>query len=177
LWAAPDPRLHLGDDLLQQQGALGLVVALGRGQPGGQLLLDDPGDDPPHGGVPSTSLVCPSNCGSASRTVTTAVSPARMSSFSTLSAPTLRRRALSSSWLAEHLEQGLLEAGHVGAALGVCDDVDERLERGCRSRSPTARDVDVALPLHLGGRHVALRVEHRHRLGEVPDALQPPHRR
>ncbi len=35
--------------------------------------------------VPSTSLVCPSNCGSASRTVTTAVSPARMSSFSTLS--------------------------------------------------------------------------------------------
>ena len=50
-------------------------------------------------GVPRTSLVCPSNCGSASRTVTTAVSPARMSSFSTLSPPTLRRRALLSSCL------------------------------------------------------------------------------
>ncbi len=48
--------------------------------------------------VPSTSLVCPSNCGSASRTVTTAVRPARTSSFSSLSVPTLRRRALSSSW-------------------------------------------------------------------------------
>ena len=48
--------------------------------------------------VPSTSFVCPSNCGSASRTVTTAVRPARTSSFSSLSVPTLRRRALSSSW-------------------------------------------------------------------------------
>ena len=34
-------------------------------------------------GVPSTSLVCPSNCGSASRTVTTAVSPSRTSSLTT----------------------------------------------------------------------------------------------
>ncbi len=34
-------------------------------------------------GVPSTSLVCPSNCGSASRTVTTAVSPSRTSSLIT----------------------------------------------------------------------------------------------
>ena len=49
--------------------------------------------------VPRTSLVWPSNCGSASRTVTTAVRPARMSSFSTLSLPTLSRRALSSSCL------------------------------------------------------------------------------
>ena len=34
-------------------------------------------------GVPSTSLVCPSNCGSASRTVTTAVMPSRTSSLTT----------------------------------------------------------------------------------------------
>ena len=36
-------------------------------------------------GVPSTSLVWPSNCGSASRTVTTAVRPSRTSSLMTSS--------------------------------------------------------------------------------------------
>jgi hypothetical protein len=49
--------------------------------------------------VPRTSLVWPSNCGSARRTVTTAVSPASASSFSSLSLPTFRRRALASSCL------------------------------------------------------------------------------
>ncbi len=49
--------------------------------------------------VPSTSLVCPSNCGSASRTVRTAVMPASTSSFSSLSLPTFSRRALASATL------------------------------------------------------------------------------
>jgi hypothetical protein len=40
-------------------------------------------------GVPRISLVWPSNCGSASRTVTTAVSPSRMSSLITSSSLTL----------------------------------------------------------------------------------------
>ena len=44
-------------------------------------------------GVPSTSLVWPSNCGSGSRTVTTAVRPASTSSLSTASSPTLSSRA------------------------------------------------------------------------------------
>ena len=43
-------------------------------------------------GVPRISLVCPSNCGSASRTVTTAVRPSRMSSLITSSS--LTRSAL-----------------------------------------------------------------------------------
>ncbi len=49
--------------------------------------------------VPSTSLVWPSNCGSARRTVTMAVSPARTSSFSSRSSLplALSRRALSST--------------------------------------------------------------------------------
>ena len=47
-------------------------------------------------GVPRTSLVWPSNCGSASRTVTTAVRPAKTSSFSTLSLPALSLRELAS---------------------------------------------------------------------------------
>ena len=56
------------------------------------------------GPVPSTSLVCPSNCGSASRTVTTAVIPASTSSFSIRSevsrAEIFSRRAFASTCLA-----------------------------------------------------------------------------
>jgi hypothetical protein len=53
-------------------------------------------------GVPRISFVCPSNCGSAIRTVSTAVRPARMSSFSSLSPPfvdaeTFSRRAFFST--------------------------------------------------------------------------------
>ena len=48
-------------------------------------------------GVPRISFVCPSNCGSGRRTVSTAVRPARMSSFSSLSLPTFRRRAFCST--------------------------------------------------------------------------------
>ena len=50
------------------------------------------------GAVPRTSLVCPSNWGSGTRTVTTAVMPARMSSFSMRPSRlvTFRARALDS---------------------------------------------------------------------------------
>ena len=47
-------------------------------------------------GVPRTSFVCPSNCGSASRTVTTAVSPSKMSSFATESSLARSTRAARS---------------------------------------------------------------------------------
>lgn len=45
--------------------------------------------------VPRISFVWPSNWGSASRTVSTAVSPAKTSSFSILSSPAFSLRALS----------------------------------------------------------------------------------
>ena len=55
------------------------------------------------GPVPRTSLVCPSNCGSARRTVTTAVMPASTSSFSIRSevsrAEIFSRRAFASTAL------------------------------------------------------------------------------
>ena len=50
------------------------------------------------GGVPSTSFVCPSNCGSASRTVTTAVSPSRQSSL-TISSPFFNNRVPSRAFV------------------------------------------------------------------------------
>lgn len=58
---------------------------------------------PRTGAVPSTSLVWPSNCGSARRTVTTAVRPASTSSFSIRSPPSFAeifsRRAFASTCL------------------------------------------------------------------------------
>ena len=46
--------------------------------------------------MPSTSLVCPSNCGSGSRTETTATRPSRTSSLVTGSSPFFSSRAARS---------------------------------------------------------------------------------
>ena len=54
-------------------------------EPGAELLGHDVGRRCDAAGVPRTSLVWPSNCGSARRTVTIAVRPSVMSSFTTLS--------------------------------------------------------------------------------------------
>ena len=48
--ARGDARLHLGDDLVEQQRGLVLVVALGRGEARGQLLGEDVVHDLAHGG-------------------------------------------------------------------------------------------------------------------------------
>ena len=61
-----------------------------------------------------------------------------MSSFSSLSLPTLRRRAFCSTCVRRTLQQPLLEALLVRAALGRRDDVHERARRRCRSRCPSA---------------------------------------
>ena len=88
--AGGDPGLGGGRDLLHDQPGLGLLGPLGRGE---ELL--ELGRRRPcvrrlrTCGVPRISLVWPSNCGSASRTVTTAVSPSRTSSLVTSSSLTL----------------------------------------------------------------------------------------
>ncbi len=76
--------------------------------------------------------------------------------------------------LLEDLEQRLVEAGEVGAALGRGDDVDEGDDLGLVAGPPPQRDVDAALALDLGRRHVALVVEDGHRLGERAAALEAP---
>ena len=90
------------------------------------------------------------------------MSPAKMSSFSILSLPALSLRALAFHGLAEGLEQRLLEAGLVGAALGRGDDVDEAAHRAVVADPPAQRDVDLAVPFDLGQLAVALLVEDRH---------------
>ena len=125
-------------------------------------------------GVPSTSLVWPSNCGSASRTVTTAVRPSSTSSLTTSVSLALSTREPRID-VVERLGQRGLEAGHVGAALGGRDHVDERAQLGLVAGPPAQRHVDVQLALDVLRGHVPLVVEQRHRLGERVRALQPEH--
>jgi hypothetical protein len=79
--------------------------------------------------------------------------------------------------LADHLEQALLEARQVRAALGRRDDVDERPHLGVVARAPAQRDVHLAVALHLARRHVAALVQHGDGLLEGAGALQHPGRR
>ena len=75
----------------------------------------------------------------------------------------------------ERLGQRGLEAGHVGAALGGGDHVDEGAQLGLVAGPPTHRHVDAELALDVLRGHVPLLVEQRHGLGEGVRALQPEH--
>ena len=56
---------------------------------------------------------------------------------------------------AQGFEYRLLEADHVGAALGGGDDVDEGPDSRVVSDAPAQRDVDLAGAFDLGGAQVA----------------------
>ena len=127
-------------------------------------------------GVPSTSLVWPSNCGSGSRTEMTAVRPSSTSSLMTASSPALSSLA-AFSWSFTVAHEGPLEAGDVRAALGRGDDVHERPQRGLVAGVPPQRDVDVQLPLDIGRGQVPQLVQHRHGLGELARARRAGRRR
>ena len=111
-------------------------------------------------GVPSTSLVCPSNCGSASRTVTMAVMPSSTSSLTTSASLALSTRD-GAHHVVERLGQRGLETGDMGAALGRGDHVDERPQLGLVAGPPAQRDVDAQLALDVLRGHVPLVVEQR----------------
>ena len=100
-------------------------------------------------GVPSTSLVWPSNCGSGSRTAITAVRPSSTSSLMTGVVAVLQQPGRA-QLLVHRLDQGPLEAGDVGAALGRGDHVDERPGHGVVAAVPAQRHVDVELALDVG---------------------------
>ena len=115
-----------------------LVAALGRGEPRGELLLDDPGDDGPHG-VGAEHLLGLAlelrlgqphgdDRGEAGEDVV----------LLELVGADLEPAGVELELPAEHLEQRLLEPGQVGAALGRGDDVDEGRAPACRSRCPSA---------------------------------------
>ena len=119
-------------------------------------------------------MVCPSNCGSASRTVTTAVRPSSTSSLTTSSSLTLQLLG-GAEHLVEGPGDGLLEPGHVGAALGGGDHVDERPQLGVVAGAPPHRDVDGEVALDVLRGHVPQVVEQRDGLGEVSVPCEPQH--
>ena len=61
---------------------------------------------------------------------------------------------------ADDLDEALLEARLVGAAVGGGDDVDERPLDGVVARPPPEGDVDQALPLDVLRDELARRGEH-----------------
>ena len=120
-------------------------------------------------GVPSTSLVCPSNCGSGSRTADHRGQPLE-DVFLDHRLVAVAQQPGRPELLVQRPDQRPLESGHVRAALGRGDHVDERAGHAVVPGVPAQRDVDPELALHLGRGEVALIVQHRHGLGELaPD--------
>src|SRR5690606_17996057 len=76
---------------------------------------------------------------------------------------------------AQELEQTLLEARLMGAALGCRDDVHEALDDGVVPGSPAQRQIDLALAVQLGGHHVPVLLQHGNRLAVRAGALDAPH--
>ena len=125
-------------------------------------------------GVPSTSLVWPSNCGSARRTVTTAVMPSSTSSLMTSASPALSRRVVlrtSLNVLVMPRSKPLRCVPPLGVAMMLTNDCTLGVVAG----APAHRDVDAERALDVLRRHVALVVEQRDGLGEHVLALQAQH--
>ena len=100
--------------------------------------------------VPSTSLVWPSNCGSASRTVTTAVRPSRTSSLMTSSSPALQQPRVAVSTFVERLGQRRARSPATWVPpLGVAMMLTNERTLGVVARAPAQRDVDVQLALDV----------------------------
>ena len=120
-----DARLHLGDDLLEQQRRLCLVARLVDVRRAVSSVSTTRATMPgPRWS--RTSLVCPRTAAPRGRTVTTAVMPASTSSFSGLSLPTLSRRPLARAG-AGRPSTALLEGRPRACRPGRRDDVDEGL--------------------------------------------------
>ena len=126
-------------------------------------------------GVPSTSLVWPSNCGSGQAHGDHRREPGEHVVLLELVVAGLQAARVLLDLLAQEPEQPLVEPGLVRAALRRGDDVHERLHDRVVAGAPAQGDVDVAFALQLGGHHGAAVGEHGHGLGEAAGAGEPPH--
>ena len=125
-------------------------------------------------GVPSTSLVWPSNWGSGSRTAITAVSPSSMSSLVTGSSPFFSSRTARSCSFSVRTRARSKPATWV-PPLGVAITFTKDLVTLVVAAVPAQGHVHGQVALHVGGEHVPLVVQHRHGLGELAGADQPHH--
>lgn len=153
------------DGLVQDRPRLGLGVALRRGQERLELLGHDVGDDPVgrRGAEHLLGLALElrlgqtygDHCGEALQRVV--LDDVVLGDAKQLG---------GAQRLVDRLGHGALESGHMGAALGGGDDVDERLEVGVVPGAPAQGDVDRELTRDLGRRHVTALVQDRHGLLE-----------
>jgi len=173
--AGADPRLHLGDDLVQQQRRLRPIPPLGRAEPRRQLAVHHLGDDGPNRRSAEDLLGLPLELRLGETDRHNGGEPGQCVLLVQLVRAGLEPARGEIDLAAEHLQQSLLEAGQVRAALRRRDDVDEGAHRGLVAGAPEQRDVDAALALDDARGHLPAAVEHRHRLGEVARALQPPY--
>ena len=170
-----DPRLHLGGDLLEEQRGLLLVGPLGRREAGAVSSVSTTRETIAAHGVGAEDLLglaLELRLGETHRDHRGEALEGVV--LLELVAADLEPPGVDLELPAQHLEQGLLEPGEVGAALGGGDDVDERGDPGVVAGAPAHGDVDAALALDLGGRHVALVVEHGDGLPERAAALEAP---
>ena len=154
--ARRDAGAHLADDLLLQGARLGLEVPLGGGQQGGELALDHLGDDLAHGPGAQDLLGLAlelglghahGDDGGQARHDVVLLDAAVLGGE-------LQGPGVGLDALAQHLGEGLLKSGQVGAAHGGGDDVDEGALRGVVANPPAQRDVDHAGALDLHGPQV-----------------------
>ena len=151
-----DTGLHLADDLLHEEGGLLLVIALGGGELGFEPVGDDAVDDRADLGRAQCFLGLPlelrfgeahGDDGGHARLDVVLLGAAILRADLELARVLIDRGA-------QGLEDSLLEAGDVGAALGGGDDVDEGLDGRVVADAPAQRDVDLAGALDLGGAQV-----------------------
>ena len=154
--ARRDAGTHLADDLLLQGARLGLEVPFGGGQQGGELALDHLGDDLAHGPGAQDLLGLAlelglghahGDDGGQARHDVVLLDAAVLGGE-------LQGPGVGLDALAQHLGEGLLESGQVGAAHGGGDDVDEGALRGVVADPPAQGDVDHAGALDLHGAQV-----------------------
>ena len=125
-------------------------------------------------GVPSTSLVWPSNCGSGSRTEITTVRPSSTSSLTTGSSAALSNLVAFSCSLTV-LSSARSNPVTCVPPLGVAITLTNDLVIGVVAAVPAQRDVDGQVSLDFGRREMAEVIEHGHGLGELAGAGQPEH--
>ncbi len=166
-----DPRLRRAHDLLHQQLGLGLLGPLGRAEELLQLRRHHLAYDGARGGGAEDllGLALELRLGQPHR-------HDRGEPFEDVVLDHVGvvdlERLRGTHHVVERLGEGLLEATHVGAALGRGDHVDVGAQLGVVAGPPAGGDVDGELALDLLGRHVSLVVEQRHGLGERVGTLQ-----
>ena len=172
--AGGDARLHLTDDLFQQQRGLGLVVAVGGVKLGRYLLLHDPGHDglDRRGAEDFLRLALKLRLGEPDGQ--DRGEPGEDVVLLDFVVSGLQFPRVGFHGLPERLDERLLEAGLVGAALRRGNDVHEAADAGVVADPPAQCDVHFAIAFHFSDLAVALLIQDGDGFLEVAGPVQAP---